>query len=41
MGPETPLTRIREFMVRRVSLYQFGERPAKFWMDLKVLKPKK
>jgi hypothetical protein len=27
MGPETPLTRIREIMVRNVSLYQLAKRP--------------
>jgi hypothetical protein len=30
IGPETPLTRILEFMLCRVSLYQFAERLNKF-----------
>src|SRR3984957_18927916 len=37
IGPETPLTRIREIMACR-SLYQLAERPTKLWMDLEPLK---
>ena len=38
IGPETPLTRILEFMTCRLPLYQFAVRPNKLRRDLKSLK---
>jgi hypothetical protein len=41
IGPETPLTRILEFMTRRLQLYQLAKRLNKLQMDLKSLKCRK
>ena len=41
MGPETPLTRIREIMAGRLSMYQPAKRPNKLGKHSKVLKPVK
>src|ERR1700693_218552 len=41
IGPETPLTRTLEFMICRVSLYQFAESATKPQMHLKSAKPLK
>lgn len=41
IGPETPLTRIREIMMEGLSLYQLAGPPAKPVADLKSSKPLK